>query len=658
MTNLLSGIMIALHNNFKTSTGTIYQRNPLIVNCISLNHLNELPMISRVMTLHMRSQFTYDTVFQSFLFTRYTAMKLLACLTLSLAMHSTHLFAETADLKAKQLFQEMVSTTSDPSLVKNIDNLISQLHKSKDKEIRSNAVYLSQISRYQIIQENNQKPLFAKLAKNKTLTKSDQLVISSLMLSYMRTSIRGISMKNATKEDRIAVEKATNQLKYISTLIDDLKSPNLLNQQPSKVTKILTLLHGISAIQSGLKHKDGAQLTDGARDLTTIFQMLSTRTAVASAPVAAFMDMPAESVVAIQKVNVEGLNLASTVLRDLAKAMEGDQEALARMLKNAQRMESVLSAERYGKALQNAMISRVVDKIPYLRSIYTLFSTQQVSLTKRNFVSKAAFGKRIAGNWDVDWTAISPKVTKHPSIGGVAFSVDHETFCEKDIEGFCYWRSAPKYATYKNTNLFTGKNAKSSYSHASISYGLGMISIKWPYYILGHWGGKSTLEFRDNDHISGGWAYGDERNAENWVRAKTTIDSVTVHSDNKVISQVRYGEESNCLEINHTWQNKRYGEMRGNRPHFRVDILGKNLWGYHNIQLGHERGLEALGYTYLYGKKGTSEESTIVGISFNIVVWPGFYHGAKDLILDGQVIPLNVLEIKADKKRQLRCNAS
>ena len=83
--------------------------------------------------------------------------------------------------------------------------------------------------------------------------------------------------------------------------------------------------------------------------------------------------------------------------------------------------------------------------------------------------------------------------------------------------------------------------------------------------------------------------------------------------------------------------------MRGNRPTFRVDIYGENLWGVHYPWIDPRTRLELddnyyicgngernAGWTACLGKAGG-----VVGISYGVNIWNGVKPGTKMLFLDG-----------------------
>ena len=84
-------------------------------------------------------------------------------------------------------------------------------------------------------------------------------------------------------------------------------------------------------------------------------------------------------------------------------------------------------------------------------------------------------------------------------------------------------------------------------------------------------------------------------------------------------------------------------DMRGNRPGFRVDIYGENLWGVHYPWIDPRTRLELDDNYYICGNgernKGWTacigQRGGVVGISYDLNIWDGVKPGTKMLFLDG-----------------------
>jgi len=92
-------------------------------------------------------------------------------------------------------------------------------------------------------------------------------------------------------------------------------------------------------------------------------------------------------------------------------------------------------------------------------------------------------------------------------------------------------------------------------------------------------------------------------------------------------------------------------DMRGNRPEFRVDIYGENLWGVHYPWIDPRTRLELEDQYYICGNGERNSGWTacsgqaggVVGISYGVNVWNGVKPGTKMLFLDGVAITFELV---------------
>ena len=86
-------------------------------------------------------------------------------------------------------------------------------------------------------------------------------------------------------------------------------------------------------------------------------------------------DIPAEIVGAVIDTSTRGMDETTEALKDITKAMGGDAEALKRLPGHSHRIERTLSPRTYGQAMLKAMADRVIDRIPFARTLAKLFAS-------------------------------------------------------------------------------------------------------------------------------------------------------------------------------------------------------------------------------------------------------------------------------------------
>jgi hypothetical protein len=68
-----------------------------------------------------------------------------------------------------------------------------------------------------------------------------------------------------------------------------------------------------------------------------------------------------------------------------------------------------------------------------------------------------------------------------------------------------------------------------------------------------------------------------------------------------------------------------------------VKVYGTNLWGFHQLALPETLGLQLGPYSHIWrDDQPTGNPDDLLGISFDVVVWPGATPGEKTLYIDGR----------------------
>lgn len=156
-----------------------------------------------------------------------------------------------------------------------------------------------------------------------------------------------------------------NIAKYASQLRDDLRDPSgsLSGDNATKATKMLATAYGVAAIAHGSLDGDGRLIMDGVRDLAGQSDVLG-KTGVGT-----ILDIPGELTAAQLTVTRKALDQASTTLDDIGAALKDDPQALSRAIAGSKKLDGMLSGAAYGGAMKDALISRLTDKVPGLRTI-------------------------------------------------------------------------------------------------------------------------------------------------------------------------------------------------------------------------------------------------------------------------------------------------
>lgn len=197
-----------------------------------------------------------------------------------------------------------------------------------------------------------------------------------------------------------------NIAKYSAQLLDDLRDPggSVSGDNQSKPAKFLATAYGVAAVLEGTLAGDARTLVDGLRDLTAN----SSRLAGSIGPV---IDIPAETVGAIVNVSRKGMITASNAIDDIKAAMAGDNAAVERAIAHARELQATLSGESYGMAMKEAMQSRLVDKVPGLRTVLNLWPEDGLPSTVTPDRPKS---KEVGFRWH--WSARHPSVNDHDII--------------------------------------------------------------------------------------------------------------------------------------------------------------------------------------------------------------------------------------------------
>jgi len=181
--------------------------------------------------------------------------------------------------------------------------------------------------------------------------------------------------------------RVSNVVKYGVQAFDDLRDRNLLHYaakgggESSGLQDFLNVAYGVTALAEGVEDRDAQRILSGMRN--TLGQLavkapryFRTSTSFANAapsPLAAILDLPASVSATIPQVSREGYKKSSEALNHVADAIGGDEEALRKAVETSKEIKPILSRENYGEAMVDAAKNRLIDRVPFLRTIVTWF---------------------------------------------------------------------------------------------------------------------------------------------------------------------------------------------------------------------------------------------------------------------------------------------
>ena len=246
----------------------------------------------------------------------------------------------------------------------------------------------------------------------------------------------------------------------------------------------------------------------------------------------------------------------------------------------------------------------------------------------------------IEGNWFVVWSDTPEPGQTEKAI--LTLRKPWTSTAVRDESGARYWTYGRVEEDDWTLSGYLGEHYDSGYTAVTPKVSPnGRIEIEHPFFVLGHWGGESAVEPAGPDTITGSWSYHDAGGAERWRRAIPKITRV------KFISDVEHelDFDAGLGRVEKSYSDYWWGpsnDMRGNRPSFWVEVYGENLWGHHVANIVDEPDLEPLGSSYIWDETADVPQH-IVGLKFQIVIWPQFAPGRKTLLVDDMPIPFDLI---------------
>jgi hypothetical protein len=239
----------------------------------------------------------------------------------------------------------------------------------------------------------------------------------------------------------------------------------------------------------------------------------------------------------------------------------------------------------------------------------------------------------LEGNWRITWQnakMASPYVvlSKGPTFDHVAQA------------GGGYWhefRRDPK-APWQVSLTFPPHGSAGSFTPGPA----GVFDIKYPYGVLGHWGGTSKVS-AGNGAIAGEWTYGDQKGRELWTRVRPRVTDV------ESLTAPTAGRKPVGQPVTLTTA---YSETYASGVELR--LYGSEMWGLHRYWLAKASRIDIADFFYICvydGKKGYAthrtfgvcqEQGGVLGVVLNLAVMPKARPGQYTLQFNDQKVPFNL----------------
>jgi hypothetical protein len=256
------------------------------------------------------------------------------------------------------------------------------------------------------------------------------------------------------------------------------------------------------------------------------------------------------------------------------------------------------------------------------------------------------------GNWFVEWQN-APVETEQRARVVITNGVEYKCLALKS--GGCWhgFRRQPGADWFMNGLAYYSSGEHSQIYNNRLT--VESSGINMDYY-------KQRLQINGENNLHGTWTgyhNGEDISGQaNWRRALPKINrAVFRFNANKRGEPERFIESQMSLggqptEVKMWYDGNWWGQgnnMRGNRPRFRVDIYGENLWGLHYQWIDRKTGLE-LAYPIFICGDGTRTKAwkyctnglDVVGISYEVIIWHWVKPGMKTIYLDGTPITFDM----------------
>lgn len=272
--------------------------------------------------------------------------------------------------------------------------------------------------------------------------------------------------------------------------------------------------------------------------------------------------------------------------------------------------------------------------------LLAFFSSQVVAASKLFPQLNSQATQNIAGNWQV---TLNSKEGKQLHQYFIRMEAPYTSYCDEVSEYICRYDVRDTGGEWISAYVWAGNTFHRSFDITSPS----AMTYHHTYGAVDYWGVSSKISFGGNTG-KGKWRYGDTEGPEVWKRLIPTIEKTVfypvVRNPYREYSPTGVSENGSIGEVTGKYSQPTWGPQNdapGNRPFFYFNVYGKNLWGFHVLDM---KGAVGFGVPVcnnnLY-KNNSGKLSDHIGLRCYVHVWPGSTNGTKTIRFDNIEVPFD-----------------
>ena len=185
------------------------------------------------------------------------------------------------------------------------------------------------------------------------------------LIQRFEAASHNLSPNTITADD---AKNLLSALRSASQSLDDIQNFSFVGGT-SAITSLLSRASGILNLVESIRDPQAKDIVAGMSSTIGSLGSKLQRIGVAVPnPMKAF-DFPLAVSTAQIQVTKDGFEKTTAAMDDIAKAIGGDSEALARLPQRAKDVNDSLSMQKFGAAMANAIADRIAGSIPLVRSL-------------------------------------------------------------------------------------------------------------------------------------------------------------------------------------------------------------------------------------------------------------------------------------------------
>jgi hypothetical protein len=260
---------------------------------------------------------------------------------------------------AKKIFDQNQTTNPDEFL----SYLIKTLENSNSEEAKEMAAVLEHLKKSKELYDHEEFGALIDKLRNAENDEEKNEIAKELATVAVNIGAHHTEMTSIDNFTLTDAEKLSNMIKYGSIFLDDYKNPTNPLDNAGPMTNLLSATHGVLALAEGSQTGNAEMMMDGLRDTIGVLPGAS------SNPITAIIDIPGEVAASMINVTRKGWDQSSNALQEVNNAISGDPDALNRLENISKDIEKTLSPRNYGESMLNALKNRVIDKVPFARTL-------------------------------------------------------------------------------------------------------------------------------------------------------------------------------------------------------------------------------------------------------------------------------------------------